>query len=311
MEDRFGRSIDYLRISVIDNCNLRCIYCHDGAYEKMPSASIIKYEEILTLVGRLKNRGLKSVKITGGEPLIRKDLPFLIEGLMQLGIDVSLTTNGILLKEKAKNLYKAGLRRVNIGLDCLDKELFRKITGSDHLEDVKEGIKEAIAIGFNPVKINVVLIEGLNNDYDSWLQFAKDNPVIVRFIEVMPFVNGYKPVNNQKIIERVKQVAGMKDISVIGSGPGKHFSIERYKGQVGFISSQSNGYCNNCNRIRMNAQGKIRGCLFDTSTYDFLSLVRNGFSEKKLDRLIDDVLCNKPESKEGLSPVENMCQIGG
>ena len=311
MQDTFGRNIDYIRLSVIDRCNLRCIYCHDGCYEKMPPDSIMSYEEIIIIVKHLIKRGLKAVRITGGEPLVRKDISFIVAKLVALGIDVSLTTNGTMLHEKAEDLAAAGLRRINIGIDCLDKGLFAKITGFEKLDKVISGINKSIEVGFDPIKINVVLIEGLNDDIEPWIKFAKENPVTVRFIEVMPFVNGFKPVKNDYIFKRLEKIGDPKEISLTGRGPAKHFSFEGFKGNIGLISSVNESFCDSCTRLRVNAQGQLRGCLYSSHTHDYLSLVRNGFSDEKLRRLVDEVLESKPKDKNGLQPVENMCQIGG
>ncbi len=311
MQDTFGRNIDYIRLSIIDRCNLRCIYCHDGCYEKMPPDSIISYEEIIIIVAHLIKRGLKAVRITGGEPLMRKDIAFIVAKLVALGIDVSLTTNGTLLYEKAEELAEAGLKRINIGIDCLDKGLFAKITGHEEFDKVINGINKSIEVGFDPIKINVVLVEGLNDDIEPWIRFAKKNPVTVRFIEVMPIVNGFKPVKNDYIMRRLEKIGEPKEISLTGRGPAKHFSFTGFKGNIGLISSVNESFCESCTRLRLNARGQLRGCLYSSRTHDYLSLVRNGFSEEKLSRLIDEVLKNKPKDKNGLQPVENMCQIGG
>ncbi len=311
MKDNFGRQINYLRLSVIDYCNLRCVYCHNKTHKKLPSNSFMKYEEMLVLVKHMKERGLKNVKITGGEPLVRKNLSFLIDGLVNLGINVSLTTNGTLLADKAQELYAAGLRRINIGIDCLDQGLFQKITGCDEYYSALKGIEKAVEVGFSPIKINVVLIKGLNEDIDSWLNFAKENDVTVRFIEVMPFVNGFKPVDNAELKRLVNSRFHLTEIPIEGNGPAKHYNPDSFKGNIGFISPKSESFCDNCSRLRINARGQLRSCLFSSQTFDCLPVIRNGFSSVKLNQLIDNALVHKPEDKEGLVPVEDMCQIGG
>lgn len=311
MKDKFGRPINYLRLSIIDYCNLECVYCYNKNHQKVPASSLMRYEEMLVLVKHLQLIGLKSVKITGGEPLVRKNLSFLIKGLISLGLNVSLTTNGTLLADKAEELYEAGLRRINIGLDCLDDNKFKIITGSSEYVNVIKGLHKAYEIGFNPIKINIVLIKGLNEDIDPWLKLIKEMPFTVRFIEVMPFVNGFKAVDNVKLKKKLEEEYDLEKVVLEGNGPAKHYHPKGFNGNIGFISPTSDSFCNTCSRLRINARGKLRSCLFNNQTFDYLSLVRNGFTEAKLTKLIDYVLNEKPKDKEGLRPIEDMCQIGG
>jgi cyclic pyranopterin phosphate synthase len=311
MKDSFGRQIDYLRLSVTDRCNLRCIYCHDGYFVKAPRQDVITAEEISLLISYLKKRGLKEVKLTGGEPLLRADLTQIIKNLVDLGLGVSLTTNATMLADKAESLFEAGLRRINIGLDCLNGPLFQKVTGSNSFDEAMEGLNKTIEVGFSPVKINVVLIQGLNDNVRPWLELIKEKEVVVRFVEVMPFVNGFKLVNNSWLKEEITKVAALEPVIIKGSGPAKHYSLAGYKGNIGFVSSRSSSFCEGCNRLRVDVFGRIRNCLFSQEKFDFLSIARNGCSEEKIGRLIDDILLSKPESNEGLIPEENMCVIGG
>lgn len=311
MIDKFGRKIDYLRLSVIDKCNLRCSYCHDGNYDKMPASSIISYEEILVLVKVLQKRGLKHIKITGGEPLLRKNIDYFISELDSLGLDISLTTNGVFFDSMAQKLKSAGLRKITFGLDSLDPQTFSTITGSDLLPEVMKGINKAIELQFDPIKINVVLLKDINEDIKPWVDFVRNHDVVVRFVEVMPFVNGNEPISNVIIKEEIEKITKLEEINVEGNGPAIHYKSRELKGSFGFISPQSDSFCHDCSRIRLNAQGKIRACLFENETFDFLKLVRNGYTEEKLFLLLNNVLENKPENKKDLKPKENMCQIGG
>ncbi len=311
MKDKFGRKIDYLRLSITDRCNLRCIYCHNGEFEKVEPSSVISYEEIFALVSHLKNKGLRAVKITGGEPLLRKDITYCIEKLVEMDLEVSLTTNGTLLNEKAAELYEAGLRRINIGIDCLEKSLFSKLTGADLYQKAVDGLNKSLEVGFDPVKINVVLIKGLNEEIDPWLKLAAEKEVCIRFIEVMPFVNGHKPVRCNEIKTRLKEMGKIKEISIQGRGPAEYFKVEGFRGTFGFISPVSSSFCSDCSRLRLNAQGQLRSCLFSPKTFNIRKVLRVDYSKEKLDSLIEEVLAKKPIDNKGLEPVENMCQIGG
>lgn len=316
MKDRYGRTIDYLRLSVTDRCNLHCVYCQNGRNGYRKFADMMSAQEIVLLVKHLKKKGLKRVKITGGEPLLRKDIGHIIRRIAHIQVEVSLTTNGVLLADKAETLFNAGLRRLNVGLDCLDRRLFEKITGSNKLGKVMEGLEAALEVGFNPVKVNVVLIKGLNEEIEPWLNLVKKKNVTVRFIELMPVgVVGdgsvYRTVPSSEIIQKVNKFGELMPVQLEGGGPAKHYHIKGFKGNIGFISSKTDNFCKDCNRLRTNAFGQLRNCLFSPETFDFLKLARNGYSEAKLTKLLDYVLAGKPKNNKGLRPVEDMCQIGG
>lgn len=265
--DKWGRKINYLRISVTDRCNLRCKYCMpEEGIEFKKHEDILRYEEIIKIVKIGKELGINKVRITGGEPLVRKDLAELIEGLNKLKLeDISLTTNGVLLAKQAKNLKEAGLDRVNISLDTLQKEKYKKITRRNNLEDVISGIEAAFKHNFDPVKLNMVVMKGINDD--EILDFAKlslDRELHVRFIEYMPLgeeINGAEYYEMDKVKEKIEKKFELIAANTEGNGPAKYYKIPGSKGSIGFISPMSEHFCSECNRFRLTADGKFRPCL--------------------------------------------------
>ncbi len=273
LKDSYGRIHDYLRISVTDRCNLRCIYCMGPeGVPHVPHKDILSYEEILQVVKYGAEMGISKIRITGGEPLVRKDLTYLIKEIAQTpGInDLSLTTNGILLPRLAEELKTAGLHRVNISLDTLEPEAYRKITRDGELKDVLEGIEAARAHGLKPVKINTVLMKNFNDrEVLNFLEFSRRHHVQVRFIEYMPIGehdNEYE--NNYLSLEFVKKTAheaGFKLIPIDnpkGAGPAKYFSFANNEGTVGLITSISGHFCDKCNRLRLTSDGRLKTCLY-------------------------------------------------
>lgn len=301
MQDRYNRRINYMRISVTDRCNLGCFYCRGVQdFEFIPHGEILTYEEILRLVRLALSLGFDRFRITGGEPLVRKGLDSLIAGLTGLpGVkDVSLTTNGILLAENLERLRAAGLRRLNVSLDTLDRKKYQEITGLDGLDRVLTGIKRALAAGFEPVKVNVVLLKGLNDgeDVERFISLAYDLPVHVRFIELMDLspAEGYF-VSVTEIMERIKEKYKLKQVEVPGSGPARsHFRVEGMKGSFGFIAPYSHHFCGSCNRLRLTADGRLRTCLFSDKTYDLKSLLRKEAGDGEIIGLIKTALSEKP-----------------
>jgi cyclic pyranopterin phosphate synthase len=323
--DSFQRPINYLRISVTDRCNLRCIYCMpDGGVSLMPHDEILSYEEIYTIVQAAAQLGINKVRITGGEPLVRLGLPQLIGMLAQIDAidDISLTTNGTLLTRYAAELKSAGLHRVNISLDTLRQERFKFITRSgNNLDDVLEGIESTKSVGLNPVKINMVVMAGINDD--ELLDFAAktvDDGWHVRFIEFMP-VTGEDIANHQLVPvsdmrKRLELLGELEPcLPSVGNGPAKYFRFPHATGTVGFITPISEHFCFQCNRLRLTADGKLRPCLLSEDEIDLKQPLRSNISLVGLKRLIKETVARKPlrhHLAEGYVPKDRpFSQVGG
>lgn len=332
--DSYGRRIDYLRISVTDRCNFRCIYCmpEEGVESKCHD-DILSMEEIYDFVKVAANHGVRRVRLTGGEPLVRKGVVELIAMINELeGIeDISLTTNGALLPKYADELRAAGLKRVNISLDTFDPELFAKVTRKGKLDDVLEGIQVALEKGFDPVKINVVAMRSLVSDPFEFARLSIDSPLHIRFIEFMPIgderelgFDGWSEDESMSVDElreliNVKAVeAGVGELVRVkqseapaGAGPSKYYRFEGAQGTVGFISPISNHFCGACNRLRLTADGKLRPCLFSDLEYDVLPALREKDGER-VEELIMQTLREKPDSHHFVHGTKRqMSQIGG
>lgn len=321
MKDRYRRPVNYMRISVTDRCNLRCFYCmpEEGICKRSHN-EILRYEEIARIVEEGVKLGINRIRITGGEPLVRPDIEELVGRISSIrGIeDISLTTNGLLLKGKVRELKKAGLRRVNISLDSLDPEKYRRITGSGNLEQVMEGINLCIEEGLNPVKINVVLLKGINDDeVNKFVTLTRVMPVNVRFIELMPVGNASRWFKDLYIsIDQIKK--DMPDLvpcgRVQGSGPAQSFRVPGARGTVGFIAALSHNFCNRCNRVRLTADGKIKPCLNSDLEVDLKPALREGKGE--LVEFLRRAISLKPE-RHYMSAFQeergsrDMYQIGG
>ena len=302
LSDSFQRPINYLRISVTDRCNLRCIYCMPaGGVSLMSHDDILSYEEIYTVVQAAAGLGINKVRITGGEPLVRLGLPRLVGMLAGIDAidDISLTTNGTLLSGCAAELKSAGLGRVNVSLDTLKDDKFESITRGRGLGDVLEGIEVARAVGLNPVKINMVVMAGINDD--ELLDFATrtiDDGWHVRFIEFMP-VNGdsshRKLVTVADMRRRLESLSELEPcLPSIGNGPAKYFRFPHATGTLGFITPVSEHFCFDCNRLRLTADGKLRPCLLAEDEVDLKSPLRDGISLAGLESLIKETVARKP-----------------
>lgn len=324
--DPFGRRLNYLRISVTDRCNLRCIYCMPSRkIEWKRRDEILTLEEIIIIVRLFVEMGIKKVRLTGGEPLVRKNLKQLI---MQLSLmpeinTIAMTTNGVLLKNEAQALRSLGLNRLNISLDTLRKERFERITLSNHYDDVLDGINAALEAGFTPLKLNVVMIAGVNDDeVIDFVEFIKDKPINVRFIEYMPFKFNQWDHDNfiscKKIrsqIEKSYKLIPIKEKEST-SGPAKNFQIDGFIGTVSFISPISEHFCAICNRVRLTAEGYIKSCLLSPTEVNLRIMLREGRKEDEIKEIIRSAValkpkCHAPVSK--LTKIENrtMAQIGG
>ncbi len=301
-KDRFGRIIDYLRISVTDRCNLRCIYCMpEEGVPKLSHNEILTYEEILRFVKVSVSLGISKVRVTGGEPLVRKGIIDFCGKLVKIvgAGNVSITTNGVLLEEYADSLYNCGIRRINVSLDTLNKDRFAKITKRDFFDRVWKGILCAHNKGFYPVKINVVAMKGINDDeIESLAALTFKYPFHVRFIEFMPFSEkkwADMYMSADEIIERLKSMGVLEPTkSKNSNGPAKYYKFSGAMGKIGIISPISHHFCSSCNRLRLTADGKLRTCLFSSKELDFKSLLRSSIDDVTLARHILDALKNKP-----------------
>ena len=302
LKDGFNRVIDYLRISITDHCNLRCIYCMTDDVSWVPHEEILRFEVIERPVALFVREGVRKIRITGGEPLMRKGLPEFIrrisgvEGLY----DLSLTTNGVFLKQFAAELKQAGLKRLNVSLDTLKPERYREITGLDFFRDVWEGIETARAVGLSPVKINIVAMKGRNDD--EILDFARltlESPYIVRFIEYMPVSESWEGrdlLTIQRIQEKIESRYKLDPIDGShNNGPARVYKISGSKGEIGFISPMSNHFCGTCNRLRLTADGNLRPCLFSDVEVDIKKLLRSGGEDADLLKCLYEALSLKPE----------------
>jgi len=325
LSDSFQRPINYLRISVTDRCNLRCVYCMPAQGIAMIShGDIFTYEEIATVARAAVEMGVNKLRLTGGEPLVRLGLTDLVRMLAGIeGVDdISLTTNGVLLSRYAAGLKEAGLKRVNISLDTLREERFRKITGADaELGDVLVGIEAAHAAGLEPVKLNMVVMSGINDDevVDFAAKTIKEE-WHVRFIEFMP-VGGVSPPDSHPIpiAEMKKRLEPLGKLQPClpdaGNGPAKYFRFPNAKGTVGFITPISEHFCFQCNRLRLTADGKLRPCLLAEDEIDLRGPLRDGASLADLKELISAAVAAKPLRHglmEGHFPHDRpMTQVGG
>jgi len=324
LSDSFQRPVNYLRISVTDRCNLRCIYCMppEGVC-LMPHSDVLTYEEIYTIARVAAELGINKVRLTGGEPLVRLELPDLVNMLASIdGIDdISLTTNGIFLSHYAAELKSAGLQRVNVSLDSLRQDRFESITRGGDIRDVLEGIEVAKAVRLNPVKINVVALAGINDD--ELVDFAAktiDEGWHVRFIEFMPVVGDAAAVSEfisvSEIRKRIEALGVLEPcMSSVGNGPAKYFRLPNARGSIGFITPVSEHFCFSCNRLRLTADGKLRPCLLSKDEVDLKAPLRSGISSEGLKRLIEDAVARKPmrhHLAEGQVPRDRpFSQVGG
>lgn len=315
--DRFGRRIDYLRISITDHCNLRCGYCMPVFSDRphLDHGEILTYEELYRLAEAAVCAGISKIRITGGEPLVRRGM---VEFCRMLGSlpglkSLALTTNGVNLAEMGRPLKAASVRRVNVSLDTLSRKRFEKITGCDKLNDVQAGIHEAEAAGFHPVKINVVVMRGVNDDEIAQLAaLTYQHAWHVRFIELMPFQHArfgeyrdlYMPIG--AIIKRIPNIKKAHVGPTLAvNGPARMCTLPGAKGKIGFIAPMSWHFCGSCNRLRLTADGKIRTCLFAESEIDVKAPLRSGATQHELTGLLRDAASAKPRRhhlSRGLRP---------
>lgn len=333
MIDAHGRTIDYLRISVTDRCNFRCVYCMpEEGVTPLCHTDIMSFDEILTVVRAGAELGIRRIRLTGGEPLVRKGIVSLVREIAAVpGIDdVSLTTNGVALPRMARSLREAGLRRVNISLDTLDAEQFALITRVGRLQDTLDGIDAALEAGFNPVKLNAVTVRRLDQDFFSFARMSVERPLHVRFIEYMPVGNATDPssgwgpedvVSSEEVraaIDERAVAAGLGSLVPLergngtpdGGGPARYFQFAGAQGTVGFISPLSRHFCSQCNRLRLSADGKIMPCLFSDLAFDIKQAAATGTEEAKA--VLVQAMGRKPdEHHDRVGTERGMSQIGG
>jgi cyclic pyranopterin phosphate synthase len=324
--DSFGRVHNNLRISVTDRCNIRCVYCMPESVEFLPRKSLLSFEEIERFVRVAAGLGINKVRLTGGEPLVRRDLPVLVEKLVGIeGIhDVGLTTNGILLAPVARALWDAGLRRINISLDTMDPARFERLTRRTGFEQVIEGIHAAKEAGFDPVKINAIAIKGMTeDDVVPLAKFAREERLELRFIEYMPLDAGDqwergKVLYAAEILERL--TAGVGPLIPAPDqdprAPAVDYDFVDGIGRVGLIASVSRPFCMSCNRVRLTADGKLRNCLFALDETDVRALLRGDASDAEIARALRESVAGKWEGHEintarFIKPERLMHAIGG
>ena len=304
MNDTFERKINYLRISVTDRCNLRCVYCMpEEGVDLIGHEEILSLEEIVRIIKSAVITGIRKIRFTGGEPLVRKGIIPLIEMVNEIPEidDIALTTNGILLPEMAIDLKRAGLKRVNISLDTLSPGKFARITRGGSLSDAWLGVEAASEAGLDPVKINTVIIRGFNDDevYD-FAEMTTRSPLNIRFIELMPIGASDLWAHDSFIstAELIKLITHRYDLvpeRVTGNGPAKSYRIPGALGTIGFISPISNHFCDTCNRLRLTAEGQLRPCLQSPKEIDLKSPLRKGASAEELADIIRFAVQSKPE----------------
>jgi cyclic pyranopterin phosphate synthase len=331
MLDKYSREINYLRISITDRCNLHCVYCRPKEGISLHGhEDILRYEEIIRVVSVAVKMGLVKVRVTGGEPLVRRGCIEFLAALKKIdGLkDISLTTNGILLAEFAQKIFDAGINRINISLDSLNKDKYSKITRGGNLDDVMLGVARAEEIGFSPIKINTVAIRGFNDDeVVDFARLAVEKPFQVRFIELMPvglqtnmdYNEDYIPAS--QLIEKISQryeLEPLKNKKNKSAGPAKIFKIKGGRGEIGFINPVSDHFCATCNRLRLTSDGKLRVCLLNEAEVDLKKALRENCSDEELEKLIGDAVLLKPKKHEVVCTEKslkkcyrNMSEIGG
>jgi cyclic pyranopterin phosphate synthase len=324
--DSYGRIHNNLRISVTDRCNIRCVYCMPEQVTFLPRADLLTFEEIERFVRITRRCGIDKVRLTGGEPLVRRDLPTLIEKLATIaGLrDIGLTTNGILLAPLARSLVSAGLKRINISLDTMDPLKFQQLTRRTGFEQVIAGILAAKEAGITPVKINAVAIRGVTEgDVIPLAQFARQHGLELRFIEYMPLDAGHLWERNKvlfaaEILDALNQGIGrlVPSADQDARAPALDYEYQDGGGRVGFIASVSRPFCQSCNRLRLTADGKLRNCLFSLEETDIRQLLRGGATEVEIRRAIHDCVASKWEGHEintarFIQPERLMHAIGG
>ena len=322
--DQFGRRINYLRISLTDRCNFRCFYCMPAAgMHFAPAPELLSNAELKRLMPILARVGFEKIRLTGGEPMLRREIVELVEHIAHTpGIsEVSMTTNGLRLAQQAQPLAAAGLARINISIDSLQAERFRQITRGGDLAQVWAGIEAAEAAGLTPLKLNCVVIKGVNDDEVVALaRLTETRPWQVRFIEVMPLVGVAEiadggVVPSSELVERIDQAVGIEFLGWYGSDPARTYQIPGAQGTIGFISSISDPFCATCNRMRLTADGRLHLCLLRDNEVDLREPLRSGASDEEIEQRVRMAIWEKPWGHglpQGVRPtVRGMSQLGG
>lgn len=325
MIDGYGRVIDYIRISVTDRCNLRCAYCMpEEGIQSVCHDQILRYDEILRLAGIFASLGIRKIKLTGGEPLVRKGVPELAARLKQIpGIEqVTLTTNGVCLKEQMQSLAEAGIGGINLSLDTLNPAVFERITRRDSFDQAMEGLEEALKYPEIPLKINCVPMNLEGQNVVELAGLARKYRIHVRYIEMMPIGLGkqFGFQSEEAILGELETVYGPSRPfdGTLGNGPGHYVSFEGFAGKIGFISAISHKFCEKCNRVRLTSQGFLKTCLQYERGADLRGLLRGGASDEEIRAAVEAAIRSKPASHQFLQQgtdtdreTHMMAQIGG
>ncbi len=323
MRDKHNRNIDYVRISLTDRCNLRCVYCmpEDGI-ELVEHDDVLRYEQILKLCSAFIENGITRFKLTGGEPLVRRGIIDFIRDLKALSgtEEVTITTNGVLLESMGADLVEAGIDRINVSLDTLDRQAYKELTRFDKLDTVLRGIDAVLETGFKNLKINSVPIQPIvKEDILKLVEFAKEKPISVRFIELMPIGEGseYTGSSSEEIIKIIESEYGKAKVYTgkLGNGPAEYIKIDNFTGYIGFIEAMSSKFCHKCNRIRLSSTGFLKLCLHYDYGVDIKEYI-DKLSVEELSKKLNEIIYNKPKAhKLGLEvehmELKNMNQIGG
>ncbi|MEP0710424.1 GTP 3',8-cyclase MoaA [Algoriphagus sp.] len=311
LRDKFGRVHNYLRISLIEKCNLRCSYCMPAeGIPLSPKAHLMSAEEVLEFARIFVGLGVNKIRLTGGEPLLRKDIGVILEGLSQMPVDLSITTNGLLMDRHVDNFQKLGIRKINFSLDTLKEERFQELTRRTGFQKTLENFKLLHDHNFD-LKINAVLIKGINDDeLIDFVKMTKNHQVSVRFIEFMPFDGNRwdrsKMVSEQEILDQVSFYFGASQVTSLPNEENftaRKFKIAGYNGDFGIISSVTNPFCGSCNRIRLTANGRIKNCLFSNQETDLLAAMRGG---ENVENLILESILNKKAVRAGMDSMEKL-----
>jgi cyclic pyranopterin phosphate synthase len=324
--DKFDRYLNYLRVSITDRCNLRCMYCAPprARISWLSHSEILKYEEILRIVRVGAGLGITKIRVTGGEPLVRRGVFDFLKELGQIPeiLDLSLTTNAVLLRDNIKRLKDAGIKRLNISLDTLDRERFKKITGHDHFKQVWEGIMAAEQAGFHPIKINTVAMNGVNDDeLKEIARLSFSRPFHMRFIEYMPM--GDHHLDEGKYLpafEIMRRISSLGELVPVrheeNDGPAERYRFKDAAGEIGFIRPMSQHFCHQCNRLRLTASGRLRPCLLSDRQEDIKGPLRQGASDEEIVEIFIKTIQFKPSQHHlgtrHSDPVKDvMSRIGG
>lgn len=303
LKDGYDRTISYLRLSITDRCNLRCRYCMPAiGVNSLDHREILSYEELTRLTRLALEMQVSKVRLTGGEPLVRKGVVGFVRQLKEIQVpDIRLTTNGLLLADMAEDLYQAGATRVNVSLDTLDPQKYKAITRCGRLDKLWAGLDAAQRAGFDPIKINVVLIRGVNDEeIEAFGRLSLETPYDIRFIEYMPQTNnGWRPglvVTEEEITSRLSALGEIEQLPArVGDGPARSFRIKGARGRLGVITPVSNHFCPACNRMRITADGKLLTCLYSKKEIDLKTPLRSGVDDQELRRIIRQAIKAKEQ----------------